>query len=207
MAFLFGGGRPAAPPPDPVREHRTELQRGARAMDREDAKSMRAEALLKKEINAHARHQRFAACQIKARELIRLRAHRARLSHMKEQMGSLDRQLATVQGGCQIQSVLLKTTKIMRDMNRVLDPRAVHRMLHEFERQSAALTMGQEVVEETLDTVFEVDGESDATDDALVAVFAELGLDHMHALGEPSRAVLPEAGADMEARLARLRAA
>lgn len=206
MAFLFGGGRPARPAPDPIREHRTELQRGARAMDREDAKALRSEALLKKEIEAHARHQRYDACQSKARELIRLRAHRTRLSHMKGHMASLDRQLATVQGGRQIQSVLLKTTQIMHDMNRALDPRAVHRMLHEFERQSTALSMGQEVVEETLDTVFEVDGESDATDDAMVSVFAELGLD-LSIASRGSVAPSPATDTDMEERLARLRAA
>ena len=124
---------------------------------------------------------------------------------MKGHMASLDRQLATVQGGRQIQSALLKTTQIMGDMKRALDPRAVHRMLHEFERQSTALSMGQEVVEETLDTVFEVDGESDATDDAMVSVFAELGLD-LSIASRGSVAPSPATDTDMEERLARLRA-
>jgi division protein CdvB (Snf7/Vps24/ESCRT-III family) len=206
MAFLFGGGRPVKPAPDPVREHRLELQRGTRAMDREDLKASRSEAVLKREIETHARLQRYDACQDKARELIRLRAHRARLSNIKGHMHSLDRQLATVQGGKQIQSVVLKTTQIMRNMNRTLDPRRVHHMLHEFERHSTALSMGQEIVEETLDSVFEVEGEGDATDDAMVAVFAELGLDQRvvsRARGEP---LAPPVEADMETRLARLRA-
>ena len=207
MAFLFGGGRPPRPPPDPVREHRLELQRGARAMDREDLKVFRSEGLLKAEIERHARHARYDLCQSKARELIRLRAHRARLSKIKDHMTALDRQLATVQGGKQVQAVLLNATRVMATMNRSLDPRAIHRMLHDFERQSTALAMGQEVVEETLDSVFEVEGEGDATDDAMAAVFAELGLDQhvpSHPRAEPLR---PVSDAEMEARLARLRAA
>jgi hypothetical protein len=204
MAFLFGGGKPPAPKPDPVREHRQELQRAARALDREDLKGVRSEALLKKEIEAHARSQRYDVCQDKARDLVRLRAHRGRLSRIKGHMTSLDRQLATIQGGRQVQSVLLKTTQIMRDMNRALDPRAVHRMLHDFERHSTALSMGQEVIEETLDTVFEVEDEGIATDDAMVAVFAELGLDQRIASRAPGRVDADDAC--MEARLARLRA-
>jgi division protein CdvB (Snf7/Vps24/ESCRT-III family) len=202
MAFLFGGGKPPKPPPDPVREQRLELQRAARAMDREDLKAARTEALLKREIEAQARLQRYDACQAKARELIRLRAHRSRLSHIKGHMTSLDRQLATVQGGKQIQSVVLKTTQIMRGMNRSLDPRGVHRMLQEFERHSTALSVGQEVVEETLDSVFEVEGEGDAADDAMVAVFAELGLDQ-RVIARPR--VEPCIDAELETRLARLR--
>jgi hypothetical protein len=163
MAFLFGGGKPPKPPPDPVREQRLELQRAARAMDREDLKAARTEALLKREIEAQARLQRYDACQAKARELIRLRAHRSRLSH---------------------------------------NPRGVHRMLQEFERHSTALSVGQEVVEETLDSVFEVEGEGDAADDAMVAVFAELGLDQ-RVIARPR--VEPCIDAELETRLARLR--
>lgn len=206
MAFLFGGGKPAKPAPDPVREHRQELQRGIRAMDREDYKAARSEALLKKEIEASARLQRYDACQAKARELIRLRAHRDRLTHIRGHMTSLDRQLATVQGGKQIQSIVLRTTQIMRNMNRSLDPRGVHRMLHEFERHSTALSMGQEIVEETLDSVFEVEGEGDATDDAMLAVFAELGLDQRVVSRPRGDDAGLAADANMEARLARLRA-
>jgi hypothetical protein len=171
MAFLFGGGRPPRPPPDPVREHRLELQRGARAMDREDLKVFRSEGLLKAEIERHARHARYDLCQSKARELIRLRAHRARLSKIKDHMTALDRQLATVQGGTQVQAVLLNATRVMATI------------------------------------VFEVEGEGDATDDAMAAVFAELGLDQhvpSHPRAEPLR---PVSDAEMEARLARLRAA
>jgi hypothetical protein len=79
MAFLFGGGKPPAPKPDPVREHRQELQRAARALDREDLKGVRSEALLKKEIEAHARSQRYDVCQDKARDLVRLRPEEQQL--------------------------------------------------------------------------------------------------------------------------------
>ena len=204
MAFLFGGGKPPTPRPDPVREHRQELQRASRALDREDLKGARSEALLKREIEAHARAQRYGACQDKARDLVRLRAHRGRLARIKGHMTSLDRQLVAVQGGRQVQSVLLRTTQIMRDMNRVLDPRAVHRLLHDFERHSTALAMGQEVIEETLETVFEVEDEGTATDDAVVTVLAELGLEC--ASSPAPFAQDQHDDARMEARLARLRA-
>lgn len=174
-------------------------------MDREDVKASRSEALLKAEIERHAKHQRYDACQSKAHDLIRLRAHRARLSRIKGHMTSLDRQLSAVQGAKQIQSVVVRATQIMGAMNRSLDPRAMHRLLRDFERHSTAFAMGQETVEETLDSVFEAEDEADATDDAMADVFAELNLEQCIPSRRRDDRAMPS-DADMEARLARLRA-
>jgi division protein CdvB (Snf7/Vps24/ESCRT-III family) len=219
MAFLFGGAPakqgsgPGDRPANPFREHQRELRYGVRALEREEAKAQRADAAYKVEIMRLAREQRLDLCKAKAREMIRLRAHRSRIMTIKFHMNTLASQLTTLQSTQQLQSVMAKTTRLLQGLNRSMDPRAVHRMLCEFERQHAMMSDSQEVLQETLDSVFESENEAAETDDAMLQVFQELGLDMQGRLGGlsgPGRAptlVDPALTDDeLEARLSRLRA-
>ena len=82
------------------------------------------------------------------------------------------------------------------------------RMLREFQNQTALMGNKQEVLDETLETAFETDGETNATDEALTAVFVEAGLDTslgLARLGVAGKADQTPPEDDMEARLQRLR--
>lgn len=206
MAFLFGGERKARG--DPVREHQQEIRRAIRAMDREGARSAAGEKALIKDITALARDQKLTQCKAKAQQLVRTRLHRARLDGMRAQLTSLGQQLEVVKGTQQIHAVLERTTALMRALNLRINPKAAHKLLLEFERQNTAFTAGQEVMQETLDTVFEADDEHEASDDALSSIFMELGLSEAGELcraAASTEASAPLDDTQMEARLARLR--
>jgi hypothetical protein len=207
MAFLFGGERKTCA--DPVREHQQEIRRALRAMDREEARSVAADRALIKEITAHARDQKLPQCKAKAQQLVRARAHRARMNTMRGQLISLGQQLEVVKGTQQIHRVLEQTTALMRTLNLRVNPKAAHKLLADFERQNTAFVAGQEVMQETLDAVFEADDEHEASDDALSGIFMELGLSEAANLCRASAsgdAGVARDDAQMEARLARLRA-
>jgi charged multivesicular body protein 2B len=125
-------------------------------------------------------------------------------------MTSLGQQLTTVQGAKSMQGIMSKTNRLLQGLNKTMDARAVHRMLIDYERQSSTFTASQEVVEETLDSMFETDGEQEATDDAMQGVLEELGLDLSFKLGAASAATSLQTEdvdlADIEARLSRLKA-
>ena len=207
MAFLFGSSRPATSKPDPVKEYQRELRHAQRSMDREDAKAAVQERALLADIVRQAKDQRLDLCKSRTRDLIRLRSHRARLDSMKGHMKALGQQLSTVSGAQSMQAVMGKTARLLQDLNKNMDARAVHRMLMEYERQSTAFTDSQEIVEETLDSMFETDGEQEATDDAMLKVFEELGLDLSVGIG--AARVGPssdrDVADDLDARLNRLR--
>lgn len=206
MAFLFGGA--ARPRADPVREQQQEVRRAMRAMDREEARAAAADRALVAEITRCARAQRLVECRAKARDLVRARAHRSRMAGMRSHLASLAQQLETLKGTQQIHRVMEQTTALMTALNRRVNPRSVHKVLAEFERQNAAFAAGQEVLTETLDTVFEADDEQEASDEALSSVFAELGLSEAAGL-RPAQAAGAGAADDAEIhrRLAGLRAA
>ena len=206
MAFLFGGAKSASVKVDPVKEYQREIRHAQRSMDREDIKAGAQERALLADITRQAKDQKLDQCKARARELIRLRSHRARLDAMKGHMNALGHQLSTVQSAQSMQAIMGKTTRLLQGLNKKMDVKSVHRMLFEYERQSTAFADSQEVVEESLDSMFEVDGEQEATDDAMLRVFEELGLDFSVGIGSAKVGLLAQVNTeDLEARLNKLR--
>ena len=208
MSFLFGGAPQTKK--DPVRDYQKDLRHATRSMEREDIKAVMQEKNLIASITKHAKEQRMDLCKIKAKELVRLRAHRSRLTTMKGHMATLAQQLSTVQGAKVMQETMAKTTHLLRNLNARLDAKAIHRMLMEYERQSATFSDGQEILEQTLDGMFEAEDEQSATDEAVSVIFDELGLEMALDLKTSTAKQTPAATAigeeDLEARLQKLRA-
>lgn len=208
MSFLFGGAPQTKK--DPVRDYQKDLRHATRSMEREDIKAAIQEKNLIASITKHAKEQRMDLCKIKAKELVRLRAHRSRLTTMKGHMATLAQQLSTVQGAKVMQETMAKTTHLLRNLNARLDAKAIHRMLMEYERQSATFSDGQEILEQTLDGMFEAEDEQSATDEAVSVIFDELGLEMALDLKTCTAKQAPAATAigeeDLEARLQKLRA-
>jgi hypothetical protein len=210
MAFIFGGGRGRGAARSPLREQQAQLQKSVRAADREDARASAEERRLAQEIRRQAAQGHVDQCMARGKELVRVRAHRGRLGTMRGHMTGLAQQLSSVQGTQRMAEILAKTALAMRSLNQQMDPRAVQRMLLEYERQSGMLAVSHEAVDEGLDATLELDGETDATDTAVADVFRDLGLEALagqvasRAAAAPSPPIEDEA---LEVRLARLRAA
>jgi charged multivesicular body protein 2A len=123
---------------------------------------------------------------------------------MKEHMTGLAQQLQTVQSTNKIQETIALTARMLHGLNTRFDAPSVARMLAEFEKQNVLMANKQELVEDTLDSAFEVDGELDSTSDAVLSVLQEAGLDLRSKLGTTGsdQGELP---ADLEDRLLKLR--
>lgn len=204
MSFLFGGAPKVKR--DPIKEYQQDLRKSVRSMDREDIKAAAQEKVLITGMQKLANEQRLDLCKLKAKELIRLRAHRSRLMTMKGHLSTLQQQLATVGSAKIMQETVAKTTHLLRGLNQRLDARSIHKMLLEFERNSTAFQDGQEILEETLDDIFETDNEQAVTDQAVSGIFQELGFDMLELMGKPE----PQPGQEtsqesLENRLERLK--
>jgi division protein CdvB (Snf7/Vps24/ESCRT-III family) len=207
MAFIFGGARPTNH--ECVRDYQRKITGSARGMEREIARLDTQEKSLQRDLAKCAQDSKLEMATTKAREMVRLRAHRGRLYTMKGHMTSLAQQLQSVQSSTKMQETLAATARMLQALNARFDAASVSRMLAEFERQTVLMTNTQEVVNDSLDTSFEVDGEQDAANDAVLAVLQEAGLDVQSRLKPAASQVaqredLGEAE-DLENRLARLR--
>lgn len=204
MSFLFGGAPKVKR--DPIKEYQQDLRKSVRSMEREDLKAAAQDTVIREQMRKLAKEQRLDLCKQKAKELIRLRAHRSRLMTMKGHLTTLQQQLATVGSAKVMQETVAKTTHLLRGLNQRLDARSIHKMLLEFERNSTAFQDGQEILEETLDDIFETDNEQAVTDQAISGIFQEMGFDMLEQMGKPGA----DAGQEMsqeslESRLEKLK--
>lgn len=205
MSFLFGGAPQVRK--DPVKEYQKDLRHATRSMDREDIKAAAQEKTLAASITKLAKEQRLDLCKAKAKELVRLRGHRHRLMTMKGHMSTLEQQLATVGSAKKMQETMAKSTQLLRGLNARMDAKSIHRLLLEYERQSVAFKDGQEILEETLDGIFEADDEQADTDLAVAGVFQELGLEIEMGMASAQRdsSLHPGSAEDIEERLQALK--
>lgn len=202
MAFLFGGARKEST--DSLRDYQRKIAGSARGMEREIRRLDLQEKGMLRELAKHAKESQIDLATSKAKEMVRLRAHRARLRTMKENMTGLSQQLQTVQSSAKMQETIAVTAKMLQGLNARFDVSNVARMLVEFEKQNVLMAQKQELVDETLDSAFEVDGEADATSEAVLDVLQEAGLDLRGRLGGSLGQREEEIG-DLDERLQRLR--
>jgi division protein CdvB (Snf7/Vps24/ESCRT-III family) len=202
MAFLFGGARPTNK--ESLKDYQRKVASSARGMEREIARLDNQESRMQHELSRYARDTKIELATSKAKEMVRLRAHRARLYTMKEHMIGLAQQLQTVQSSSKMQETIAATVKMLQGLNARFDAPNVARMLSEFEKQNALITSKQEIVEDTLDSAFEADNESDATSEAVLSVLQEAGLDLRSKLAPSGNGFLDDTE-DLDARLQRLR--
>ena len=101
MAFLFGGAR--ATNHDCVRDYQRKISGSARGMERELARLEVQEKSLQRELSKCAAESKIDMATTKAREMVRLRAHKGRLNTMRGHMTGLAQQLQTVQSSTRMQ--------------------------------------------------------------------------------------------------------
>lgn len=215
MSFLFGGGPERGTQPrgraDIMNDQRVKLRTAVRRLTREESKSVKEEQQLITDIKRHAHVQDMAQCTMKARELVRVRAHTRRIRVTQSQMNAISRQLGTLTHTATTGESMVQLTRFLQVMNRDMDLKGMHRMCNEFERQQSNMGDTVTAMDEKMDEMFEEDNENGCTDDVLAGVFAELGIDTQAKMQKvPSNGVpVPAAEGpepDLEERLRRLRA-
>ncbi len=205
MAWLFGGGRQSKT--DTIKGFQRKVAGNARGMDRDIARMDLQEAALQRELTKCAKESKLDSATLKAKEIVRLRAHRARLRTVKEQMGGLAQQLQGVHMTGKIQESVSETVQMLQALNSKVDAGSVSKMLAEFERQTMQMQSKQELMDDAMDSGFEADGEQDDCNEAVIAVLEEVGLDARAQLDFRSNSAPPLTADDHEiaSRLEKLR--
>lgn len=175
MSFLFGGARVSNS--NTVRDYQRKVAGNARGIEREVAKLDRKETVLQRELAKCAKEAKMDIATAKAKEIVRLRAHRARLTAVCAQMTGLSQQLQSVQTTGKVQEIIADTVGMLHTLNGRLDATGVARMLAEFERQSVQMQSKQELMHDALESGFEADGEAEDCNEAVINVLEEVGLD------------------------------
>jgi hypothetical protein len=204
MAFLFGGARQTNT--NTLKDYQRKMTSSARGMEREVSRMDTQEASLQRELAKCAKEGKLDVAAAKAKEIVRLRANRSRVNMVKGHMTGLSQQLQSVESTAKIQETMGMTAQMLHALNSRFDASAVARMLSDFEKQNAHMVAKQELINDTLDSGFEADGEQDDCNEAVIGVLNEAGLDVQARLTRPSALCnLSVEEIDIAQRLERLR--
>jgi charged multivesicular body protein 2A len=202
MSFIFGGAKRENT--QTVRDYQRKVAWNARGMEREVAKLDQREGVLRKELAWCAKEGKMDAATGKAKEIVRLRAHRERLRSVGSHMTGLAQQLQSVHTTGKVQEMISDTVGMLHTLNGKLDAVGVARMLADFERQSTQMQAKQELMQDALDSGFEADGEAEDCNEAVINVLEEVGLDMRSQLGGVAARAQPAVPVNEEELVARL---
>ena len=200
MAFLFGGGRPVEADGG-VRECERQVKRNVRGAERETLRLDAEEKRLLRELKACGVKRDLEGARGKARELVRLRAHRARMAALKSNMVGLAQELGEIGASQKIQETVGKTALMLSKLNSQLDLASASRLVVAFERESTQMGMKQEVLHDALESAFEAEGEKAMTEEAVEQVLVEAGLEDTLRFGAAHAATGGDGMDEMERRL------
>lgn len=200
MSFLFGGARPTQS--NTLKSYAGEIRKHIRSMQREETKSIQSEKVIIKDIKQLAQKQEINMAKVKAKELVRTRAFRKRLAITQQGLSCLAQELTIMQSSQKTQEILDKTTKILQALNSKMDIGSTYKMLMEFDKQNTTMSEKQDIVNESLDSMFDTDDSE--IDSTMTSVFEELGLNLSNSLRQSVPGSNRHEDMDIETQFAKL---
>jgi charged multivesicular body protein 2A len=166
-------GLRAKTPAELLSENKRSIARAVRELDRETNLVRRDEKSLMTTIRNAAKEGDMTLVKTLAKDLIRKRSCIQRIHTSKVQLDGLSTRLSTAKSAASMAETMASATRTMSSMSRHLNVPAFQRIMVEFSKQNARMDTTTEMMEETIDDVFE--DESDATDELVDQVLDELG--------------------------------
>ncbi|EQC34567.1 hypothetical protein SDRG_07892 [Saprolegnia diclina VS20] len=172
---MFGFGKePKKTAREQAREAKREIAHGQRDLEREKMTLERQEKQLVVDIKKAAKDGNQAGTKILAKQLVQIRAQKEKLMVMKVSLGGIGMQASAMAAQQTMVATMEKTTKTMVAANKQMDMSRIQKTLMEFEKQSELMSMGQEMIDDTLIDAFDDD---EVEEDLVVdQVLAEIGL-------------------------------
>ncbi|XP_075920527.1 charged multivesicular body protein 2b isoform X2 [Petromyzon marinus] len=144
------------------------------------------------EIRRMAKSGNSEACRTLARQLVRLRQQRQRSLAVGAQITSVRTQAQLAGSQVKMASAMASTAKTMGSVSKEMDPMKTMKMMEAFNKQNAKMEMSEEMISETLDSMFEESGDEEEGDSIVAQVLDEIGIETS---GKMSRA--PSASHDL----------
>lgn len=159
-----------------------ELKSGERTMDREVRDLEKQEKKLEIEIKAEAKKGNKQSATILAKQLVKMRQQKTRLLVGKTQMKGIGMNLTAMNAQVTVANTMKTAGQAMQSMNAAVDPVALQRTMAQFAAESEKFSMTQEMMDDTLDSMFD-DEDEEETDGIVDSIFTELGLETLGQLG------------------------
>ncbi|CAM9114990.1 charged multivesicular body protein 2b, partial [Lampetra fluviatilis] len=144
------------------------------------------------EIRRMAKSGNSEGCRPLAKQLVRLRQQRQRSLLVGARISGVGTQAQLAGSQMKMASAMGTTAKTMGAVNKEMDPMKTMKMMEAFSKENAKMEMSEEMVSDTLDSMFDESGDEEEGDSIVARVLDEIGIETS---GKMSRA--PSASHDL----------
>ncbi|CAL8463875.1 g3410 [Coccomyxa elongata] len=160
-----------------VRISQREITGGVRDLERELLSIDREEKKLIKEIKDAARTGNEKGARLLAKSLVRLRGQRTKVLASSAQLRGVRASIGTAAVTAKMGESMAKASEAMAAMGQTNDPAKVAQTMQQFQKENAKMEMGQEMMDDNLDGIFDDDDTEAETSDLMNQVLDEIGVD------------------------------
>lgn len=173
MEWLFGK---VQTPQEIMKENQNLIRKSIREIERERKKMENQEGKLIADMKKTAATGQMGAVKVMALDLVRTRKHVAKMAQMKTRLQAVSLRLQSVQSQAAMASAMRGVTRAMGQMNRQINLPGLQQIMMDFERQSQIMEMKDEVIQDTMEDMWDDEGEEEETEDIVNQVLDEIGI-------------------------------
>lgn len=195
-------------PQEMMQKSRKSLRQAVRNIEREMERIQEREPDVQYQMKEYAQQGKISAVKLLAKELIRLRAAENKLLTVKIQLESTQHQIESLSSTAAMTEAMRTAVRAMYAMNKQVDAQALQRIMMEFDKQTEFMEMKQEIMNDTIDSAMQGEGDEAAEEEMINRVLDEVGIDLTQALDDsilPSGHRLPSLDRDMKQRMEALK--
>eukprot|EP00794_Sanderia_malayensis_P000382 gene382-1015_t len=164
-------------PQEQMKQQKRVLNRTQRELTRDRAGIEKQEKQLENEIKKAAKAGNRPLAATLAKQLVQLRKAKTRSFAATSKISAVGAQATTMQANVKMAGSMQVATKAMGEMNKQISPQELAATMQNFEKESAKMDMSEEIMNDTLESVFDDSGD-EAEQDAIVSqVLDEIGIE------------------------------
>lgn len=188
---------------DAIKAQNRELRGTHRQLARDRAALEKEEKQIEMEIKKMAKAGNKDACKILAKQLVQLRKQKTRSYACGSKITSMSTQTKLMNSQMKMAGAMAKTTKTMQAVNKKMDPKKTLQTMQNFQKENMKMGMTEEMMNDTLDDLFEESGDEEESEGIVNQVLDEIGIEISGKMvGAPSAGRgLPSAAASKSAGL------
>uniref|UniRef100_A0A8C0H8R0 Charged multivesicular body protein 2B n=1 Tax=Chelonoidis abingdonii TaxID=106734 RepID=A0A8C0H8R0_CHEAB len=157
-----------------IKEQNRELRGTQRTITRDRAALEKQEKQLELEIKKMAKTGNKEACKVLAKQLVQLRKQKTRTYAVSSKVTSMSTQTKVMNSQMKMAGAMSTTAKTMQSVNKKMDPQKTLQTMQNFQKENMKMEMTEEMINDTLDDIFEGSDEEEESQDIVNQVVKHL---------------------------------
>ncbi|CAI5656412.1 charged multivesicular body protein 2Ba [Oreochromis niloticus] len=188
---------------DIIKEQNKELRGTQRQITRDRTALEKQEKQLEAEIKKMAKSGNREACKILAKQLVQLRKQKTRTYAVSSKVTSMSTQTKLMNSQMKMAGAMSTSAKTMQAVNKKMDPQKTLKTMQDFQKENMKMGMTEDMINDTLDEIFEESGDEEESQDIVNQVLDEIGIEISGKMGKAPAAgkTVPGAAASSKATI------